>query len=77
MQPADYEKLGQFYLGREYDLEKKNSAGKNLVAARGAARTMQQREDVEHAKENFASAQEELDALNAELEEKIARIRVT
>ncbi len=31
MQPADYEKLGQFYLGREYDLEKKSSAGKNLV----------------------------------------------
>ena len=31
MQPADYEKLGQFYLGREYDLEKKTSADKNLV----------------------------------------------
>jgi len=31
MQPADYEKLGQFYLGREYDLEKKSSADKNLV----------------------------------------------
>jgi len=26
-----YEKLGQFYLGREYDLEKKTSVGKNLV----------------------------------------------
>jgi uncharacterized damage-inducible protein DinB len=38
--------------------------------------SMQQREDVEHAKENLAAAQEELDALNAELEEKIARIRV-
>jgi hypothetical protein len=31
MKPADYEKLGQFYLGREYDLEKKSSADKNLV----------------------------------------------
>src|SRR5256885_12078139 len=31
MQPADYEKLGQFYLGREYDVEKKTSADKNLV----------------------------------------------
>ena len=26
MQPSDYEKLGVFYLGREYDLEKKTSA---------------------------------------------------
>jgi hypothetical protein len=31
MQPADYEKLGQFYHGREYDPEKKSSVGKNLV----------------------------------------------
>ncbi|HEV8470017.1 MAG TPA: hypothetical protein VGR46_10450 [Candidatus Limnocylindria bacterium] len=31
MDPRDYEKLGQFYLGREYDLEKKSSAGGNLV----------------------------------------------
>src|SRR5882672_7076884 len=31
MQPSDYEKLGQFYLGREYDLEKKSSVDKNLV----------------------------------------------
>src|SRR6266550_4355749 len=31
MQPSDYEKLGQFYLGREYDVEKKTSADKNLV----------------------------------------------
>ena len=31
MQPSDYEKLGQFYLGREYDLEKKTSADRNLV----------------------------------------------
>src|SRR5207247_6757572 len=31
MDPSDYEKLGQFYLGREYDLEKKSSAAGNLV----------------------------------------------
>jgi type VI protein secretion system component VasK len=30
-----------------------------------------------HAKEDLAAAHEELDALNAELEEKIARMRVT
>jgi len=54
-----------------------STIGRGTTTARGAARTMQQREDVEHAKENLAAAQEELDALNAELEEKIARIRVT
>ena len=31
MDPREYEKLGQFYLGREYDLDKKSSAGGNLV----------------------------------------------
>src|SRR5947207_12984419 len=31
MQPSDYKKLGQFYLRREYDQEKKSSADKNLV----------------------------------------------
>jgi outer membrane murein-binding lipoprotein Lpp len=36
---------------------------------------MQQREDVEHAKENLAAALQELDALNAELEEKVAAMR--
>ncbi len=54
-----------------------STIGRGTTTARGAARTMQQREDVEHAKENLAAAQEELDALNAELAEKIARIRVT
>jgi hypothetical protein len=38
---------------------------------------MQQRDDVQHAKENLAAAQQELDELNAEVEEKIARIRMT
>jgi hypothetical protein len=50
---------------------------RGTTTARGAARAMQQREDVEHAKENLAAAQQELDGLNAELEEKIARMRVT
>jgi hypothetical protein len=54
-----------------------STIGRGTTTARGAARAMQQREDVEHAKENLAAAQEELDALNAELEEKIARMRVT
>jgi hypothetical protein len=54
-----------------------STIGRGTTTARGAARAMQQREDVAHAKENLAAAQEELDALNAELEEKIARIRVT
>ena len=46
------------------------------TTARGAARAMQQREDVQHAKENLAAAQQELDDLNAELEEKVARMRI-
>jgi hypothetical protein len=50
---------------------------RGTTTARGAARAMQQREDVEHAKENLAAAQQELDGLNAELEEKIGRMRVT
>ena len=54
-----------------------STIGRGTTTARGAARTMQQREDVQHAQENLAAAQQELDALNAELEEKIARMRVT
>lgn len=54
-----------------------STIGRGTTTARGAARAMQQREDVQHAKENLAAAQEELDALNAELEEKIARMRST
>ena len=50
---------------------------RGTTTARGAARAMQQREDVEHAKENLTAAQQELDELNSELEEKIARMRVT
>jgi hypothetical protein len=54
-----------------------STIGRGTTTARGAARAMQQREDVEHAKENLAAAQQELDELNAELEEKIVRMRVT
>ncbi len=54
-----------------------STIGRGTTTARGAARTMQQREDVQHAQENLAAAQQELDALNAELEEKVARMRVT
>jgi hypothetical protein len=53
-----------------------STIGRGTTTARGAARAMQQREDVEHAKENLAAAQQELEELNAELEEKIARMRV-
>jgi hypothetical protein len=52
-----------------------STIGRGTTTARGAARAMQQREDVEHAKENLAAAQQELDALNAELEEKVAAMR--
>ena len=54
-----------------------STIGRGTTTARGAQRTMQQRDDVQHAKENLAAAQQELDELNAEVEEKIARIRVT
>ncbi|HVD51125.1 MAG TPA: hypothetical protein VNB51_03715 [Candidatus Udaeobacter sp.] len=54
-----------------------STIGRGTTTARGAARAMQQREDVAHAKEDLAAAQQELDALNAELEEKIARMRLT
>ena len=54
-----------------------STIGRGTTTARGAARAMQQREDVERAKENLTAAQQELDELNAELEEKIARIQTT
>jgi hypothetical protein len=54
-----------------------STIGRGTTTARGAARTMQQREDVAHAKENLAAAQQEVDELNAEVEEKIARMRAT
>jgi hypothetical protein len=53
-----------------------STIGRGTTTARGAARAMQQREDVEHAKENLAAAQQELDDLNAELEEKVTALRV-
>jgi len=54
-----------------------STIGRGTTTARGAARAMQQREDIERAKENLTAAQQELDELNAELEEKIARIQTT
>jgi hypothetical protein len=54
-----------------------STIGRGTTTARGAARAMQQREDVEHAKQNLAAAQQELDDLNAELEEKVTALRVT
>jgi hypothetical protein len=54
-----------------------STIGRGTTTARGAARAMQQREDVEHAKENLAAARQELDDINAELEEKVAAMRVT
>jgi hypothetical protein len=53
-----------------------STIGRGTTTARGAARAMQQREDVQHAKENLVAAQQELDDLNAELEEKVAAMRV-
>ena len=53
-----------------------STIGRGTTTARGAARAMQQRDDVEHAKQNLAAAQQELDDLNAELEEKVTALRV-
>jgi hypothetical protein len=53
-----------------------STIGRGTTTARGAQRTMQQRDDVQHAKENLAAAHQELDDLSAELEEKVAAMRV-
>ncbi len=53
-----------------------STIGRGTTTVRGAARAMQQREDVQHAKENLAAAQQELDDLNAQLEEKVAAMRI-
>jgi hypothetical protein len=53
-----------------------STIGRGTTTARGAARAMEQREDVKRAKENLAQAQQELDELNAEVEEKVARMRI-
>jgi hypothetical protein len=53
-----------------------STIGRGTTTARGAARAMEQREDVKRAKENLAQAQQELDELNAEVEEKVARLRI-
>jgi hypothetical protein len=52
-----------------------STIGRGTTTARGAARAMEQREDVERAKENLEQAQQELNELNAEVEEKVAGIR--
>jgi hypothetical protein len=52
-----------------------STIGRGTTTARGAARAMEQREDVKRAKENLAQAQAELDDLSAELEEKVAGMR--
>ncbi|HET7701169.1 MAG TPA: helicase HerA-like domain-containing protein [Candidatus Limnocylindria bacterium] len=51
-----------------------STIGRGTTAARGAARTMREREDVKRAKENLAVAQQELADLQAELEEKVAEL---
>jgi len=48
---------------------------RGTTTARGAARAMEQREDVKRAKENLAQAEQELDDLKAKVEEEVARIR--
>jgi hypothetical protein len=53
-----------------------STIGRGTTTARGAARAMEQREDVKRAEENLAAAQQELDDLNAELEEKVNRLRL-
>jgi len=52
-----------------------STIGRGTTTARGAARTMEQQQDVARAKENLAAAQQELDDLNAELEEKVQAMR--
>jgi hypothetical protein len=52
-----------------------STIGRGTTTARGAARAMEQREDVKRAKENLDQAQQELDELNAEVEERVARVR--
>ena len=54
-----------------------STIGRGTTTARGAARAMEQRQDVERAKENLAQAQAELDDLRAEIEEKVAGMRET
>jgi hypothetical protein len=53
-----------------------STIGRGTTTARGAARAMEQREDVKRAKENLGQAEQELDELNAEVEEKVAGMRI-
>ncbi|HEV8536830.1 MAG TPA: hypothetical protein VGR87_14080 [Candidatus Limnocylindria bacterium] len=52
-----------------------STIGRGTTAARGAARTLEQREDVKRAKENLDAAQQELADIEAELQENIDRLR--
>jgi uncharacterized protein DUF87 len=54
-----------------------STIGRGTTTARGAARAMEQREDVKRAKENLAQAESELEDLRAEVEEKVAGMRAT
>ncbi|HEY7624491.1 MAG TPA: hypothetical protein VIA63_05650 [Candidatus Limnocylindria bacterium] len=54
-----------------------STIGRGTTAARGAARAMEQQQDVERAKANLDAAQRELDDLNAELEEKVNALRAS
>ena len=52
-----------------------STIGRGTTTARGAARAMEQQQDVERAKENLEAAQQELDDLNAEVEQKVNELR--
>ena len=52
-----------------------STIGRGTTTARGAARAMEQREDVKRAKENLEQAEQELDELKARVEAEVARIR--
>jgi hypothetical protein len=54
-----------------------STIGRGTTAARGAARAMEQQQDVERAKANLDAAQRELDDLNAEVEEKVNALRAS
>ncbi|MFN2520828.1 MAG: ATP-binding protein [Candidatus Limnocylindria bacterium] len=50
------------------------SIGRATTAARGVGRALDQRQDVARAKEDLTAARAELDALNAEVEQKVTQI---
>jgi ribosomal protein L12E/L44/L45/RPP1/RPP2 len=54
-----------------------STIGRGTTTARGAARAMEQQQDVERAKANVQAAQQELDDLNAEAEAKVNALRAS